>query len=200
MDHSLCQHNAQTIESGFDSFDKELLQQLAVLEDEFDTVATSAVTTKVSSISLQTTVPSLPDTGTCDGVQFLHAFLQQQEARSLVYSEFERGFAAFTVEKDMKAFAGFCLLAKAVTTQFALISANIRSLEATMTKCISDARQSIIHSSTQTPFPPRALDWVTKVRKIQELEREKLELTIAMQAIHSNYLVIKVSSLHFQLV
>ena len=43
MDHSHCQHNAQTIESGFDSFDKELLQQLAVLEDESDTVATSAV-------------------------------------------------------------------------------------------------------------------------------------------------------------
>ena len=164
------------------------------LEQELQQLLGEGLSEVNSPVVIPVVVPALPDLSLCSVDQILHAFLRQQETRCMVYSEFERAFITFTTKKDKPAFEAFRHIASAITSQFSLISTNIRTIEAALTKLeVCEPSMAVSMDRSIDSFQLiRSRAWGKIIRKIQEIEREKLELSIQMQSTHCTYLVISV--------
>lgn len=116
------------------------------------------------------TFPPLPPSTTVRDC--LRHFLSVQEQRALTYSAWQASFRHYLSTKreaDLHAFTSHCQQA---TTAFQQLSLQVKL-------CV--AQLQVAASS----------EWAEQLQAVQRLEREKLELTVGMQEVSSEWLVVR---------
>ena len=93
----------------------------------------------------------------------LHGFRKKQEQRAQAYSEFNTFFKAYLLDRDVKTYQSLC---KGITAKFAAIGKEIIAIEDALLKLGKK-------------------DWAASIRRVQELEREKLQLTAKTQMVQA---------------
>lgn len=110
--------------------------------------------------ALSTQVPLLAaaEVNASDPAAIMHSFLHQQQFRSSVYSEFEKGFQTFVDKKDHQAFKKFAKLASLVTVAFQSVSMNVRLLESLLQSSVASASAaaSVAEPASQVSNPASA--------------------------------------------
>ena len=150
---------------------------LAVLQSRASTAAPLGTTASTASTTLlcstcdtcepdgEPASPAQVELASLDVVALLRRFLQRQEERVAAYRKFEEGFLLFLQVAEAEP-ASYEALVKYTTASFATISDSINSIEAELR-----GRTSATASLAKV------------LRKVQLLEREKLQLTAQLQIV-----------------
>jgi len=150
---------------------------LAVLQSRASTAAPLGTTASTAATTLlcstcdtcepdgEPASPAQVELASLDVVALLRRFLQRQEERVAAYRKFEEGFLLFLQVAEAEP-ASYEALVKYTTASFATISDSINSIEAELR-----GRTSATASLAEV------------LRKVQLLEREKLQLTAQLQIV-----------------
>jgi len=160
------------------SFRMNFGDALAVLQSRASTAAPLGTTASTAATTLlcstcdtcepDSELPASPaqvELTSLDVVALLHRFLQRQEERVAAYRKFEEGFLLFLQVAEAEP-ASYEALVKYTTASFAAISDSINNIEAELR-----SRTSATASLAEV------------LRKVQLLEREKLQLTAQLQIV-----------------
>mmetsp|Transcript_8466 Transcript_8466/g.16013 ORF Transcript_8466/g.16013 Transcript_8466/m.16013 type:complete len:149 (-) Transcript_8466:50-496(-) len=100
-------------------------------------------------------------------LDLLKDFRKRQEQRAKTYAEMGVFFKTYLEDHDIKRYQSLC---KAVTTKFQQIGKDIL----------------VIEEKLRTAGK---VGWASMIRKIQEAEKEKLQLTVKTQVLQTKYII-----------